>query len=545
LVLTNWRQQHHSNVPIAASANTAHSAAITFLMDSPQKPRICISICEPTVAALQHTLPAAAAVCDLIEVRLDCLAPAELENGVSLITSLLEKSSCETILTFRPAEQGGRRQLNQETRRAFWSSAIFSDSFFDVELDVAEDLNFIESLPPFPIDWSRTICSHHDFRSVPRNLDEIYDRLASTPARVLKIAVLAHDATDCISLFNLLERARTEGREMIAIAMGPAGIVTRILGPSRGAFLTYASLDGATATAPGQVSVRELREVYRLEEIDQQTKIFGLVGLPVSHSVSPHLHNAAFAAAGSNAVYLPFEVNDVKAFMKRMIHPKTRELDWNVHGLSVTAPHKSAALDQLDWIEPAAQEIGAVNTIVIEENELRGYNTDAQGFIKPLVQKFGDIREARCAVIGAGGAASAALSALRQAGAKATLFARNGKAANLLAARFATTWMKLVSASFAGFDVVINATPLGSAGRFENETAATAQQLRGARLAYDLVYNPVETRFLREAREAGCETLGGLEMLVAQATVQFRLWTGGPAPETVMYEAAQRGLKRI
>jgi 3-dehydroquinate dehydratase/shikimate dehydrogenase len=515
-------------------------------MNSPHKPRICISVCEATVAALQHSLAAAATeVCDLIEVRLDCLTPAELETGASLITRLLEKSSCQTILTFRPAEQGGRRPLSHEARRAFWSGAIFSQSFFDVELDVAEEFNSIESSPPLPIDWSRTICSHHDFRGVPRNLDEIYERLASTPARVLKIAVLANDATDCISVFNLLERARKEGRETIAIAMGPAGIATRILGPSRGAFLTYASPGSGAATAPGQISTGELREVYRLEEIDHETEIFGLVGLPVSHSVSPHLHNAAFAAAGLNAVYLPFEVHDVKAFIKRMIHPKTRELDWNVRGLSVTAPHKSAVLSQLDWVEPAAQEIEAVNTILIADNELRGYNTDARGFIKPLVQRLGDIRETRCAVIGAGGAASAALSALRRAGAKATLFARNDKKADLLAARFGITWMKLAGAGFAGFNVVINATPLGSAGQFENESPATSQQLRGARLAYDLVYNPTETKFLREARQAGCETLGGLEMLVSQATEQFRLWTGGSAPETVMYEAAQRGLNRI
>src|SRR5882724_2484743 len=211
-------------------------------MDSPQKPRICISVCEPTVDRLEHAIATAAEVCDLVEVRLDCLDPQELEIGASLITRLLEKSACESILTFRPAEQGGRRQLNDETRREFWSGAIFSESFFDVELDLAEQVNATESSPPLPIDWSRTICSQHDFAGVPANLEQVYDRLACTPARILKIAVQADDVTDCLPLFRLLERARSEGREMIAIAMGTAGIVTRILGPSRGAFLTYASL---------------------------------------------------------------------------------------------------------------------------------------------------------------------------------------------------------------------------------------------------------------------------------------------------------------
>jgi len=512
-------------------------------MDSPQKPRICISVCEPTVAALEDAISAAAEVCDLIEVRLDCLEPLELETGATLITKILEKSACESILTFRPAEQGGRRALDDETRHAFWSDAIFSESLFDVELDVAERFNSTGSSSSLPIDWSRTICSQHDFAGVPRNLDQIYDRMAATPARVLKIAVQANDATDCLSVFGLLERARNEGREMIAIAMGTPGIATRILGPSRGAFLTYASLRNETATAPGQISVPQLREVYRLENIDQQTQVFGIIGLPVLHSVSPFIHNAAFAAVGKNAVFIPFEVHDVKAFTKRMIIPRTRELDWNVRGLSVTAPHKTAVMEQLDWIEPAAQEIGAVNTIVIRNDALQGFNTDAPGFIAPLVQKFGELREARCAVIGAGGAAKAAVWALKQAGAKATLFARNETNGRSLAERYSATWRKLEDARFHGFDVVINATPLGTAGQLQNETPADGQQLRGARLAYDLVYNPTETRFLREAREAGCETLGGLAMLVAQAAEQFKLWTGEVAPEDVMYEAARRGLE--
>ena len=513
-------------------------------MDSPQKPRICISICEPTVAALEDAIAAATEVCDLIEVRLDCLKPLELETGASLITKILGESACESILTFRPAEQGGQRELDDETRQAFWSGAIFSESLFDVELDVAERFNSTGSSSPLPIDWSRTICSQHDFGGVPRNLDQIYDRMTGTPARILKVAVLANDATDCLPVFRLLERARNEGREMIAIAMGTAGIATRILGPSRGAFLTYASLESETATAPGQISARELREVYRIEKIDQQTQVFGLIGMPVSHSVSPRVHNAAFAAVGKNAVFIPFEVHDVKAFIKRMIIPRTRELDWSVRGLSVTAPHKSTVMEQLDWVEPAAQEIGAVNTIVIEDDVLHGFNTDAPGFITPLMQKLGDLREARCAVIGAGGAAKAAVWALKQAGAKATLFARNPTTGSSVAERFGAAWMKLDEASFEGFDVVINATPLGTAGQFEDKTPATGKQLRGARLAYDLVYNPTETRFLREAREDGCETLGGLAMLVAQAAEQFRLWIGEAAPEDVMYEAAQRGLKR-
>jgi shikimate dehydrogenase len=254
------------------------------------------------------------------------------------------------------------------------------------------------------------------------------------------------------------------------------------------------------------------------------------------------MHNAAFAAMETNAVYIPFEVRDVKTFIKRMIHPRARELAWNIRGLSVTAPHKSEVIDQLDWLDPAAIAIGAVNTIVIKDDELHGYNTDAQGFIEPLAQKFGELRGVRCAIIGAGGAASAALWALKRAGAKATLFARNATKGRALAERFGAVCLDFEEASFGEYEVVVNATPLGTQGRFANETPVTAAQLRGTRLAYDLVYNPTETTFLRAAREAGCETLGGLAMLVRQAAEQFSLWTGTIAPERVMYDAAQHGL---
>ena len=235
------------------------------------------------------------------------------------------------------------------------------------------------------------IASHHDFSGVPSDLQQIYERLAKTPAHVLKISVQAHDIVDCIPIFQLIDRARREGREMIAIAMGNAGIATRILGPSRGAFLTYGALDDDSATAPGQVNAPKLRSLYHIDQIDDETMICGLIGLPVMHSVSPHIHNAAFAAEEINGVYLPFEVKDIDSFFKRMVDPRTRELNWNLRGLSVTAPHKQTVMQHLDWIDPNAKEIGAVNTVVIENDRLLGYNTDAAGLIEPLLQRLGFI----------------------------------------------------------------------------------------------------------------------------------------------------------
>jgi 3-dehydroquinate dehydratase/shikimate dehydrogenase len=460
-------------------------------------------------------------VADIIELRLDCLEDLDFE-----IETFVSKLSHPIILTLRPAEQGGYRVLGRPEREAFWAKKFKADLLCDIEADLVATSSF---------DWPHVIVSHHDFHGVPDDLEQLYERLAATPARIVKIAVSADQITDCIGVFHLLDRASNEQRELIAIAMGNAGIATRILGPSRGAYLTYGSLEDESATAPGQVNARQMRSVYRIDEIDRETMICGLIGMPVMHSVSPHMHNAAFAAAGVNGVYLPLEVRDVGSFITRMIHPQTRELDWNVRGLSVTAPHKSSVMELLDWIEPDAREIGAVNTVVVEGHGLHGYNTDVHGLIEPLRELPGSLKNLSVAVIGAGGAARAAVWALKREQANVTLFARAPSKARSMSEYFEIACEPLSQASFASYDVVINATP---------ECPAGAEQLAGAGLVYDLIYNPIETEFLKQGREAGCKTLGGLPMLVAQARLQFQLWTGKTPSAAVMHDAAIAALRR-
>jgi 3-dehydroquinate dehydratase/shikimate dehydrogenase len=509
-------------------------------------PKVCVPLCVRRADEVPAAVQRAGEVADIFELRLDCLNDGEIEAALRLLPNETKTFGRPIIVTMRSPEQGGQTSADYETRHRFWSSLnnLPGDCFVDLELDLLSEFAGDGSAGKLAIDWNRVICSYHDFVGVPLDLERIYERMAATPARIVKIAVQADDATDCIAIFRLLERAQREEREMIAIAMGPAGIMTRILGPSRGSFLTYGSLDDQSATAPGQLTARELREVYRIDRINPETEVIGLMGKPVGHSLSPRIHNAAFAAGRVNAVYIPFEVGHAIEFMRRMASPRSRELDWNLRGLSVTAPHKSTVMNCLDWIDPAAKEIGAVNTIVIQDEQLRGYNTDAPGFISPLRRKFGSLKDARCAVIGAGGGARAALWALRNEGADVVLFVRDPDKASLVAAEFGVDCRQLADAYFDGFQVVINATPLGTRGERENETTARAEQLRGVRLAYDLVYNPLETRFLREARAAGCETLGGIEMLLAQAIEQFKLWIGKEPDVEVMRGAAVRALER-
>jgi len=199
-------------------------------------------------------------------------------------------------------------------------------------------------------------------------------------------------------------------------------------------------------------------------------------------------------------------------------------------------------INSLDWVESAAKDIGAVNTIVIQDKQLHGYNTDASGFIAPLLRKYESLKDGRCAVIGDGGGARAALWGLRRERAHVALLVRDFEKARTVAEELGVECQPLSGASFDGFDVVVNATPLGTRGEREDETPATADQLRSVRLAYDLVYNPFETRFLREARMAGCETISGVEMLVAQAIEQIKLWTGKQPDVEVMRAAALKAL---
>ena len=359
------------------------------------------------------------------------------------------------------------------------------------------------------------------------------------PALVAKIAVATRDSKDIAGLFELIELSRSKGVKLIAVGMSDAGLATRVLAPARGAFCSFASLRNSEATAPGQLSVETLRSVYRFESLDRDTRVAGLIGSPVMHSLSPAMHNAAFDIMGINAIYLPFETTDLEGFFSSIVVPGVAGAGLPLLGFSVTIPHKAAVIPLLDWIEPDARNLGAVNTIVLREGKLLGYNTDVVGFIDPLKQRIPDLRGLRAAVIGGGGAARGVLWSLASEEVECVVFARNTEKSAALGRHFNISVASLSGAEFRGFDIVVNTTPLGTIGERENETVAGSEQLKGVRLAYDLVYRPFETLFLREASMAGCEVIGGIEMLVSQAMAQFKLWTGVEPPSQTFYAAAR------
>ncbi|MBX3288194.1 MAG: shikimate dehydrogenase [Acidobacteria bacterium] len=505
--------------------------------------KICISVCASTVEELLAKMAVADETADVIEIRFDCLSPAEFDPPGELPHEVLEKILSATrkpiLTTFRTKDQGGTRDLAAEERINFWSTGYETD-LCDLEEDVVEDSWYWI--------WGERICSFHDFSGVPDDVDAVYDRLSKTGVGILKIAVRADDITDAIPVWKLLDKAEKEGKRMIPIAMGEPGKWTRILGIAHGAYLTYASLDSGNETAPGQVTADDLINVYRAKELDKNTEVYGIIAGNTSYSMSPYIHNAAFKAAGMNRVFVPMQVADIDAFMRRMVKPETREIELNFHGFAVTNPHKQAVIEYLDEIDATAQKIGAVNTIKIADGRLYGYNTDAAGFIEPLKQRFPDLKGIKAAMCGAGGAARACIYALKQNGADVTLFVRDTAKAAGLANEFGIEARDLPSkdagSPFADFDILVNATPLGTKGEDESKTIAFAEQLGGIKLVYDLIYNPTETLLIREARKAGVPVIGGLEMLIEQAEQQYRIWTGNSGAGSVMKAAALKRLQQ-
>jgi 3-dehydroquinate dehydratase/shikimate dehydrogenase len=367
----------------------------------------------------------------------------------------------------------------------------------------------------------------HDFTGVPRDLLQRVEAMRATGAEVVKIAVTATRLTDCLAL---LPFTRDLAVPTVVLAMGEAGVPTRVLASRFGSCWTYAG-DGV---APGQQPVSRLHDEFGYRRIGRGTAIYGLLGKPVSHSVSPAMHNAAFRASGIDAVYVPFEgatFDDFAIFADAL----------GVAGASVTAPFKVDAFDRADESDAVSRRIRSVNTLKRDGRRWLGCNTDVAGFLSPLLAAM-PIGGARATVLGAGGAARSVAVALASAGARVSIAARNavrGAEVCGLTGAAPATWPPPPSS----WDLLVNATPVGT--HPEVQASPIPSDLLTGTLVYDLVYNPIETRLMREAHSRGCRTIGGLDMLIAQAQDQFDWWTGTRPPDRVMREAAIARLAEV
>lgn len=484
---------------------------------------ICIPITETSPDAFFAAMIEASGLAEIVELRLDYLSTKDCATVLTRLPAFIHETGYRNLLlTFRPREQGGQSDLNLSDRQNFWrnlpSEIIKAIRFADFELDLVKSLGEIS-----PIPWEKVICSWHNFENTPNDLFARYDEMAATPAYAVKIATKANRITDSLKIFELIEYAKGK-KPIIALAMSVAGVMTRILAPSRGSMLTYASLRSGAESASGQVPINDLKDLYRIWQIKRDTNIFGIIGNPVSHSRSPAIHNRALQSINYNGVYLPFEVTDVGEFMRDFVLPNTKKMDWKLSGLSVTIPHKITVMPYLDYIDLTAKAIGAVNTIAIANNGLIGYNTDVEGAMKPL-EEIIELNRTRVAVIGAGGSARAICYGLSQRGALVTIFARNIQKAISLTKEFNVQLLPLNDFN-GSFDILINCTPIGMLHHSNGDLVISPEKLKGIKLVYDLVYTPIETALLIRAKNHGCQTLSGLAMLAGQAAEQFRLWTG-------------------
>ena len=267
--------------------------------------------------------------------------------------------------------------------------------------------------------------------------------------------------------------------------------------------------------------------------INGKTVLYGIIGNPVAHSLSPAMHNAAFTATDINGVYLPFPAPDIVAAV-------TGIRGLGVQGLSVTIPHKEDVIPLLNRVDPVAQKIGAVNTILNKDGILTGLNTDWLGATRALEEEI-DLAGTKAVILGAGGSARAIGFGLLERGTKFALCSRTESRGRALAAELGCPWISLGDAGKLSGDILINATSVGMEPHIE-KTPVPEQIVSRFQVVMDIVYAPMKTRLLQEAEAKGCRIINGLEMLLYQGVAQFELWTGKSAPVVVMRKALKEAL---
>jgi 3-dehydroquinate dehydratase / shikimate dehydrogenase len=475
---------------------------------------VCTSIAPSSFESARTFAIESSATREIIEIRLDAF------ETIPTIDFLAELRPASTlILTFRPREQGGLRDLSVEERLGFWNqisdniSRLDEKIFFDIELDILSKIR---------IKKDRVIGSLHDFNGDIPSKSEVIEEI-SRHAGTAKLAWTAESAEDALEVFKLLEHAGKTGVDLIPIAMGEPGKLSRILSVSKGAPFSYGSQSTLRSTAPGQIPANELRELYRIASIGLKTKVFGLIAGDTSYSLSPKIHNTIFADEQADAVFVPFQTRDVSTLIQRL---NSDQFPFQIGGLAVTNPFKLDVIALADELDETATATKAVNTLQFQDGRILGFNTDVHGFISPLKRRLPDLKGSRVAILGTGGACRAAVTALLREDCDICVFGRDSAKLEDLTTTFGVETRPLSDDSYKEFRIVVNTTPLGTRGPQEHHAIAKSSQLGNTELAYDLVYNPSETVFLKEASAAGCRTLGGIQMLVDQALEQQRLWRG-------------------
>ncbi|MCB9853811.1 MAG: type I 3-dehydroquinate dehydratase [Phycisphaerales bacterium] len=506
--------------------------------------RLAVPIFSETVDRLRESIFAAIdAGATLLELRLDLCAEISDDNVRTAVSNL--PPNLLLLLTNRSSAQGGEcpdddiDRLSRMDRLAPWFDLI------DVELetwraserhrDLVRQALAEPGERPAQVEVHRRrrlVLSLHDFRGRPKSMQNDLLACADEPScDIVKIAWHARSVRDCFEAFEIM---RTCPKPAIAVCMGSLGVLSRMLAPKFGAFASFASLDRQTSTAPGQLAIRDLKRTYRWDALDASTAVFGVIGHPVSHSLSPAVHNAVFAETRTNAAYVPIDVAPGYESLKAFLLEVEAKPQAGFRGFSVTIPHKEHAIRFLrecgGAIDAIAERVGAVNTLAFDSDSgWRGTNTDYRGAVAAITagleKSSRHIGGLRALVLGAGGASRAVVAALVDLGADVTIANRTVERASGLAAEFGVQLMTWDRRAESSPGLIVNCTSVG----MTPDTTATpwsGDGFAGNPLVFDTIYAPADTQLLRDARAAGCSTVGGSAMFSNQAAAQWEFWMG-------------------
>lgn len=477
---------------------------------------ICLTLSGPTILDNLKALADNKDYVDICELRLDLLSSSEVPKAADFPSMV----DIPVILTLRRVSDGGKCTLQEKARRSLLIETMKNGGFSYV--DIEDDVKKSDVEEAAHSLGMKVIRSYHDFEGVPA---DIFSRVHSLASRgdVAKIAVTPHSTADIMTLFRINEELKDVPK--IIIGMGEWGVATRILYKKMGSILTFGS--NGKAVAPGMVSARELKLLYRADQLNDNTGIYGIVGNPVMHSLSPQIHNPGFHKIHYNAVYVPFLSESIRSFL-------TLAEMLRMRGFSVTVPFKVDVVKYLGNITREVKQIGSCNTVVRVPNMWKGTNTDYYGFIHPIEKEIDDGRIKSALVIGAGGAAKAIVWALKMRNVKVMIVNRTKSKADELARLYGVGSDSLdnISRYEGKVDLVVQATNMGL-HPYEDVNPAENFHFSGKEIAYDIVYQPKYTKFLLAAEEADCTLKFGWDMLMEQGKLQFESFTGYHYPKDV------------
>lgn len=500
---------------------------------------------EQAVAALEGGA-------EMLELRTDYLENLAPEMAVELLAAVHAAGpGVPVIVTCRDPREGGVNDYPEELRIKVLVAAVDARAeFIDIEY-----ANFarpeIRRRIEVSLSWNsscRLILSAHDFTGRFQDARQLYADIAEArPGDVPKLVYTAGHINDCFEAIDLLDERKGD---CIVLCMGPAGLISRVLPRKMGGLVTFASLDEGSGTAPGQVTLGQMKDLYRHDGIGAETELFGVIADPVGHSLSPAIHNACFADKQMDRLYLPLLVQGGRDELCAFLNGVLARPWLNFRGFSITIPHKHGVLEYVrekeGSIEPLAEQIGAANTLIIgADGRLSAYNTDYAGALDAITEGIGierkDFAKMPVAVVGAGGVSRAIVAGLTDAGAKVTIYNRTVSRAEKLATDFDCGFSGLEKLADLDAKLVINGTSIGMHPEV-NCSPVPEGVLKADMAVFDTVYNPAETLLLKQAKAAGAQTIDGIAMFVNQAMAQFQLFTGQPGNADLMRQAVCEGL---